>query len=98
VQLEYFSGVVRGVDCRFEGAAGVHDEQIAWSEPLRQIEEPRVLDRVSGNVGDEQANLVAPEPARFGRFGRFEMLWQCGLRIRLAEPSRPPTRAATARR
>ncbi len=66
----------RGVQC----PARVDDEHIAGGEPAWQIGEPRMVERVGVEIGDEQSYVIPPETTRLRRFSRFERRRQLEVR------------------
>ncbi len=56
--------LAHGIERRIDGRAGVHDDDIARAQVVRQMAEARVGDQLAPASAHEQAHAVAGEPAR----------------------------------
>ena len=61
---------------RRERRRRVDDDEIAWGEEARQVDEAGVLDSRAGRVGDEQPDVVAAAAARLRRLVGLEPVGQ----------------------
>ena len=57
----------------------VRDQQVAWTQHIRQVGEPEMLDPVVSDVADQQPDLVARDASRLGRLVGLQLGWKLEL-------------------